>query len=381
MIEPMLNFDVNHIPSPCFILDERLLLKNLKLLESIQKKTDVKILCALKGYAMWSTFPLLKKYLAGTTASSLNEAKLSNETFGKNTHLCAPVYMENELQEITDLASYITFNSCQQFEKFGKVALEKKLKIALRINPEYSEVATDLYNPCIPGSRLGVSWDQMPENLPDGITGLHCHTLCEQNADTLERTLIVIEEKFEKYLKQITWFNIGGGHLFTSDGYNVELFTESIKAFSKKYELEIIAEPGAAIGWNTGYLLTTVQDIVYANGKKTAMLDASFTAHMPDCLEMPYKPNVICESKVGKKYPYRLGGNTCLAGDFIDGYYFDSEIEINDKIIFEDMMHYTMVKTNTFNGVNLPAIGVIKSDASFQLIKSFDYQHYKERLS
>ena len=381
MIEHQLNFDLVSIPSPCFVLDESLLIKNLELLKDLQEKSGIKILCALKGYAMWSTFPLINKYIAGATASSLNEAKLSNESFGIATHLCAPIYLDHEFEGITDMASHITFNSLGQFEIFGKKAHEKGLKTALRINPEYSEVATDLYNPCIPGSRLGITLDHMPDKLPAEISGLHFHTLCEQNADTLERTLKLFETKFKKYLKQISWLNIGGGHLFTRADYDVELFVKVIRSFSSKYNLEIIAEPGEAIGWKTGYLLTTVQDIVEANGIKTAILDASFAAHMPDCLEMPYKPEVLGESKTEGKFQYRLGGNTCLAGDFVDGFGFDSELETGDKIIFDDMIHYTMVKTNTFNGVNLPSIGIIESNGLFKLIKRFDYQEFKNRLS
>ena len=382
MIHNIHNIDLSEIPSPCYILDERLLIKNLRLLNVIQDEAQIDILCALKGYAMWSTFPVLHEYLAGATASSLNEALLSYEYFKENTHLCAPIYVENEIDEITNLASHITFNSCQQYDRFGEIAFKKGLKIALRINPEYSEIETDFYNPCIPGSRLGMTLDQLSGQLPANISGIHFHSMCEQNADTFQRTLRRIDEKFGSYLKQISWLNIGGGHLFTAEDYDIELFIKTISLFRKKYHLKIIAEPGAAIGWNTGYLISTVQDIVVSNGIKTAMLDASFAAHMPDCLEMPYKPNVLGE--VGNNhgsYSYRLGGNTCLSGDFMEGYHFEKALEIGDKIVFEDMIHYTMVRTNTFNGVKLPAIAIIKSNGSFELIKTFDYQDYKNRLS
>ncbi|MCG8308119.1 MAG: carboxynorspermidine decarboxylase [Cytophagales bacterium] len=381
MMNDKFDFDASIIPSPCFILDERLLIKNLELLRKIRDDAQIKILCALKGYAMWSTFPLLKKFLSGAAASSLNEARLSHETFLKDTHLCAPVYIEDEIEEITDLASHITFNSLQQYNKFGEIATKKGLKAALRINPEYSEITTDLYNPCVPGSRLGITRDLMPMELPKAITGFHFHTLCEQNADTFQRTLRVIDEKFGRYLKKVTWLNIGGGHHFTREDYDVELFVNTIKSFRKEYDLEIIAEPGEAIGWKTGYLLSTVQDVVEANGLKTAMLDVSFTAHMPDCLEMPYRPNVVGTVDNTGAFNYRLGGNTCLAGDFIDGYRFGTALEAGDKVIFDDMIHYTMVKTNTFNGVQLPSIGMITCDGSFKLIKSFDYKDFKNRLS
>lgn len=382
MINHKFDFDIEKIPSPCFVLDEKLLIKNLELLKYIQEKAGISILCAFKGFAMWSTFPLLRKYLKGATASSLHEAMLCHEYLGSKAHLCAPVYTSDEINKITDISSHITFNSLDQFNRFEKVARDKNLKIAIRINPEYSEIETDLYNPCIPGSRLGVVADNMPDNLPTSITGLHFHSLCEQNSDTLERTLEVVEKKFGKFLHQVTWLNIGGGHHFTRKDYDVERFISTIKTFKSRYNLEIIAEPGEAIGWQTGYLVSTVQDVIESNGFRTAMLDVSFAAHMPDCLEMPYKPKIFGE--VGENpqaYPYRLGGHTCLAGDFMGTYYFDHPLVYGDKIVFDDMIHYTMVKTTTFNGVKLPSIGIIKPNGTFQLVKSFSYKDYKERLS
>ncbi len=382
MVDHNFDFDIDQIPSPCFVLDEKLLIKNLELLQYIQEKADISILCAFKGYAMWSTFPLLRKYLKGATASSLHEAMLCHEQFGSKAHLCAPVYTSDEIDSITDISSHITFNSFDQFHRFEKTALEKKLKIAIRINPEYSEIETDLYNPCVPGSRLGVVIKNMPENLPKSITGLHFHSLCEQNSDTLERTLQAVEDKFGKYLAQISWLNIGGGHHFTRKDYDVERFIRVIKDFKNKYKLEIIAEPGEAIGWQTGYLVATVQDVTESNGFRTAMLDVSFAAHMPDCLEMPYRPTVIGEiGEASGAHAYRLGGLTCLAGDFMGTFYFKNPLKYGDKIVFDDMIHYTMVKTTTFNGVKLPSIGIIKSDGAFELIKSFGYDDYKGRLS
>jgi carboxynorspermidine decarboxylase len=380
MNKPSLEFDFSKIPSPCFVLDEKLLIKNLELLQNIQEEAQIKILCAFKGYAMWSTFQLLRKYLGGATASSLHEAKLCIEEFKQKAHLCAPVYLDSEIEEITDISSHITFNSLSQFERFGHIALQKGLKAGLRINPEYSEIETDLYNPCIPGSRLGIIAADLPEQLPSGIDGLHFHSLCEQNADTLARTLKVIEKNFGKHLQQISWLNIGGGHHFTRKDYDVDLFIKTVKAFKGRYNLEIIAEPGEAIGWQTGYLLATVQDIICAHGIHTAMLDVSFSAHMPDCLEMPYKPQIYSASEKNT-YTYRMGGLTCLAGDFIGDYSFASPLKIGDHIVFDDMIHYTMVKTNTFNGVNLPSIGMFKSDGSFELVKKYGYEDYKSRLS
>jgi carboxynorspermidine decarboxylase len=315
--EPSIDFDLSGIPSPCFVLDEKLLIKNLQLLDYIQKEAGINILCAFKGYSMWSTFPLLRKYLKGATASSLHEAMLCHEEFNTKAHLCAPVYIEKEYDKITDISSHITFNSISQFEQFSTIAIEKGLKIALRINPEYSEIYTDIYNPCVPGSRLGITTNNMPDVLPTVVSGLHFHSLCEQNSDTLLRTLEVIEEKFGKYLSQISWFNIGGGHHFTREDYDIGLFIETIKKFREKYHLEIIAEPGEAIGWQTGYLLSTVQDIVHSNDILTAMLDVSFSAHMPDCLEMPYQPRVLgAVDQARGTFAYRFGGNTCPGGRF-----------------------------------------------------------------
>jgi len=375
-------FDPAQIPSPCYVLDEKYFTENLQLIGQLREKAGIRILLALKGFAMWSTFPLLKNYLDGATASSLHEAMLCHEEFGLKTHLCAPVYLEKEIEQITDIASHITFNSLQQFFRFRDFASRKKLKMAIRINPEYSEVRTEIYNPCIPGSRLGTTRTELGNDLPAGISGLHFHTLCEQNAEVLENTLMVIEEKFGNLLGIIDWINIGGGHHFTRTDYDVDRFIYVIRKFKKKYDLDIIAEPGEAIGWQTGFLVATVEDIIHANGIKTAMLDVSFSAHMPDCLEMPYKPKIWGALEPTPGLPtYRMGGNTCLAGDFIGDYSFHQSLKPGDQLIFDDMIHYTMVKTTTFNGVNLPSIGIWKEDNSFQLIRSFGYEDYKSRLS
>lgn len=377
-----LNHDYSNIPTPCFVLDEDCLIRNLEILSQIQKEAGIKILCAFKGFAMWSTFLLLKKYLHGATASSLHEAMLCHEEWGVQPHLCAPIYRSSEIDQYLQLGSHITFNSFSQYERFGKNAFDKGLKIALRINPEYSEITTDLYNPCVPGSRLGIVAQDFPDQLPSQVTGLHFHTLCEQNADTLVRTLEAIEKRFERHLHQISWLNIGGGHHFTRDDYQVREFIAAIIRFKNKYKLEIIAEPGEAVGLNAGVLVASIEDIVESNGIKTAMLDTSFAAHMPDCLEMPYRPHIIGSTEPGSdRHTYRMGGHTCLAGDFVGNYHFNEALSPGDKIVFDDMIHYTMVKTNTFNGVQLPSIAIQKKDGSVKVIREFDYSDYKSRLS
>jgi len=383
MIEPRKpRFDLDSVPSPCYVLDEGYLRDNLERIRYIREKTGIKFLVAFKGYAMWSTFPLLREYLDGATASSFHEALLCSEEFGVKAHLCAPVYLENEIDPVTDIASHITFNSVNQYHRYKEVAQHKGLQMAIRINPEYSEVGTDLYNPCLPGSRLGVIRSEMGDEIPEGITGLHFHALCEQNSDALENTLAAVEEKFNPHLKKISWLNIGGGHHFTRKDYDVERFINVINRFREKYDLEIIVEPGEAIGWKTGYLVSTVQDIVHANGFRTAMLDVSFSAHMPDCLEMPYKPLIWEALEPGTGLPtYRMGGNTCLSGDFMGDYSFEEPLKPGDRIIFDDMIHYTMVKTTTFNGVQHPSIGIWESNQSFRLIRTFGFKDYKSKLS
>lgn len=367
----------DEIPSPCYVLEEEKLIQNLELLHHVEKEAGVSILCALKGYAMWSTFPLLSKYLSGATASSLFEAKLIHEEWGAKAHICCPVYLEKDFDEITNLSSHITFNSIGQFERFGGKAIEKGLSCGIRVNPEYSEIDVDLYNPASPNSRLGIRREEL-EVLPDGIEGLHVHVLCENNSDTLVRMINVLEEKFSKELHQVKWVNLGGGHHITREDYDVELLIRTLKSFKEKYQVEVYLEPGEAIGWQTGYLLSTVQDVVKGQDVDTAILDISFTAHMPDCLEMPYQPDVSTNSE-GDISRYRLGGMSCLAGDFV-GDYSLQELRIGDKILFEDMIHYTMVKTTMFNGVNLPTIGVVKNGI-FTTVNSYSFFDYKSRLS
>lgn len=373
------------IPSPCFLLDEKLLRRNLELIKSVSERSGAKIILALKGFAMYSAFPLIKQYIPGTTASSLNEAKLAYLEFGGEVHAYCVAYLENEFEEMLDMCGHITFNSLAQYEKFKPIINKKnkKTSFAIRINPQYSEVETDLYNPSIPGSRLGATADKFGDVLPEGIEGLHCHNLCENDSFALERTLAAIESKFGHLLSQIKWLNLGGGHLMTREGYDHEHLIKTIKNLYQKYPniKEIILEPGSAFGWQTGYLVSKVLDVIESGGKKTAVLDCSISAHMPDCIEMPYTAR-IKGAKIGEEGEniYKVGGLTCLAGDYMGPYSFEKPLEEGQTIVFEDMMHYTMVKTTTFNGVNLPNIGIWKENNSFQLVKSFGYEEYKSRI-
>lgn len=369
------------IVTPAYVLDKRLLIKNLELLQSIQKRTGAKILLALKGFSMHSVFPLIGQYLTGITASSLFEAKLGADYMGKEVHIYAPAYREDEFQEILENTDHIVFNSMDQYNRFRNQInqSEKKIECGLRINPEYSEVETEIYNPCATHSRLGTKLEKINNCDLEGISGLHFHTMCEQNSDTLERTLEVVEKKFGKYLTNIKWINFGGGHHITRKDYDVEKLIKLINHIQKKYDVEVYLEPGEAIALNCGYLVASVLDIV-ENGMKIAILDTSAACHMPDVIEMPYRPYIIDSSMPNpNKYTYRLGGLTCLAGDIIGDYSFTSPLTIGDQLIFTDMAHYTMVKNNMFNGVNLPSIAII-DDNGVEVIKQFTYEDYKSRL-
>jgi len=338
--------DYTQIPSPCFVLEEELLRKNLRLIDSVQKSSGCKIILALKGFSMYSVFPIVKEYLTGATASSLNEVKLINDFMGYQAHTYMPAYLDSEFSEILQRSSHITFNSLSQWERFRERVEafreqnpDHALSCGIRVNPQYSEVATEMYNPCVPGSRLGVTRDKLPDILPAGIEGIHFHTLCENGSDTLERTLEALEAKFGDLLHQAKWLNMGGGHLMTREGYDIEKLISLVKAIKLKYDLEVILEPGSAIAWRTGNLVTTVLDVMDSQGIEVAILDTSFAAHMPDTLEMPYKPiisNAYQEAVAGKP-TYRMGGMTCLAGDFIGNYSFDNALQIGDTIIFEDI--------------------------------------------
>lgn len=379
----MINKILESIPSPCYVIDEAKLINNLEILKSVQDKTDCKILLAQKAFSNFAFYPLIGKYISGVTASGLFEAKLGFEEMRKENHVYAPAYTENDMSELIKICDHIVFNSFSQWEKHKNTIKNSKRNIecGIRINPEYSEIETDIYNPCFKGSRMGVTLKNFDESKLDGISGLHFHTMCEQNSDTLERTIKVVDEKFGKYLKNMKWINFGGGHHITREDYDIEKLIKCIKFFKDKYGIQVYLEPGEAVALNAGYLISSVLDIV-ENGMNIAILDASAACHMPDVLEMPYRPNIIGSGKPNeKKYTYRFGGNTCLAGDIIGDYSFDAPLKINDKLIFCDMAIYTTVKNNTFNGIPLPSIGVLKANGSFELIKKFSYNDFKERLS
>ncbi len=379
----MINFD--SIPSPCFVMDEKLLRKNLEILQDIQNRSGAKIILALKGFAMYSTFPLVSKYLQGTTASSLHEARLGFEEFDGEVHAYSPAYMDSEFDELMQYCSHISFNSISQWLHFKDKISGTSISPGLRINPEYSEVATDLYNPASPGSRLGLAPDHLKNGLPEGIEGLHSHTLFESDSSILERTVGAIEEKFGHLLllPQLKWLNLGGGHALTKRNYDIERLVKLIKRLNDTYQMEVILEPGSAVAWETGYLVSSVQDIIENRGKKTALLDVSFAAHMPDCIEMPYKPRILSgrDAMPDDEHVYAMGGLTCLAGDVIGDYTFEKPLQIGDKVVFDDMMHYTMVKTTTFNGVTHPSIGIVKENSNFELVRKFKYEDFKRRLS
>ena len=377
--------DYSKIPSPAFVLDEKLLRENLELISKVQREAGVDIILAFKGFAMWSAFPMARKYLAGATASSLNEARLCFEEMQCLAHVYSPVYFEHEWDELMGYSSHIVFNSFGQFEEFYPKTKNHKHPIScgIRVNPEYSDVGTDLYNPSAPGSRLGVGSDEFPELLPEGVEGIHFHVLCESDSFSLEKVVEKLEAKFGKYLHQVKWVNMGGGHLMTRKGYDHAHLVELLKNFKEKYQVKVILEPGSAIAWDTGVLVSKVMDIVEHKGVKTAILDVSFTAHMPDTLEMPYRPKVVGanDPDENSKFCYRLGGVSCLAGDFMEAYDFGRELKIGDQVIFKDMIHYTMVKTTMFNGVNHPAIAIFTEDGQLKIVREFGYEDYKGRLS
>ncbi|TDN99836.1 carboxynorspermidine decarboxylase [Sunxiuqinia elliptica] len=376
----------SQIPSSCFVLEEELLRKNLQLIQSVSQAADIEIILAFKGFAMWNAFPIVREYFNGATASSLNEATLCKQEMGRLAHTYAPVYDPAEFASLMDCSSHITFNSLSQYHRFEQELqqADHQISAGLRINPEFSEVETELYNPCAPGSRLGIIAEQLPKQLPAGIEGLHFHTLCESGSEDLEKTLAAVEQRFSNYLQQVKWLNMGGGHLMTRKDYDIDRLIRILKAFKGRYpHLHVILEPGSAFAWETGFLKASILDIVENKGIKTAMLNVSFAAHMPDCLEMPYQPRIRgaqSEAITGKP-TYRMGGNSCLSGDYMGYWSFDKELEVGDEIIFEDMIHYTMVKTTFFNGVQHPSIGMLDSKGQFKLIRKFTYEDYKNKLS
>ena len=379
-----MDIDISTLPSPCYIVDERLLVRNLEILHSVQQRTGCSILLALKGFSMYSTFPLVGKYLKGVTASSLFEAKLGYEEMGKEVHIYSPAYIEEEFDEILLNCDHIVFNSFDQWNRFKakvKNIETKKISCGIRINPEYSEIETPIYDPCYQFSRLGVTLPNFRPDQLDGIEGLHFHTMCEQNSDTLERTLQVVDKKFGHFIKTMKWVNFGGGHHITRPDYDLETLVRSITFFQDKYGVDIYLEPGEGVALDTGFLVAKVLDIV-DNGMKIAIMDTSAACHMPDVLEMPYRPNII-DAGMPDEYPYtyRLGGHTCLAGDIIGDYSFREPLKPGDRLVFRDMAHYTMVKNNMFNGVNLPSIALFNEEEGIKIIRQFGYEDFKTRLS
>ncbi|MDD2476031.1 MAG: carboxynorspermidine decarboxylase [Dysgonamonadaceae bacterium] len=380
----MINLD--KIPSSCFVMEEELLRNNLKLIKSVKDRANVNIILAFKAFALWKSFPIIREYVGYSTASSVNEARLAYEEMGSLAHTYAPSYSDEDFPIFLKFSSHITFNSLSQFERFYPKVLssKKNIKCGLRINPEFSVVETDLYNPSAPGSRLGVTRKHIGDKLPQGINGLHLHNLCENNSYDLEKTLTVVEEKFGHLLNDIEWLNLGGGHLITDENYDIEHLINLLKSLQIRYpNLEVIMEPGSAFAWQTGVLVATVNDIVENNDVKTAMLNVSFACHMPDCLEMPYKPRIrgAYQEPIEDKPTYRMGGSSCLSGDFIGDWSFDNPLKVGDKIVFEDMIHYTIVKTTMFNGVSHPSIGLWTNENEFKLYRNFEYEDYKNRMS
>lgn len=378
----------NQIKMPAYILEEEKLSRNLSLIKGVADEAGIEIILAFKAFALWKTFPIFREYINSTTASSLSEARLAYEEFGAPAHTFSPAYTDLEIEDIARMSSHLTFNSLSQYSRHHTKALEtnSNLKLGIRVNPEYSEVGTDIYNPCAPGTRFGVLASQLPERLPEDISGFHCHCHCESGADVFQRTLVHIEEKFSKWFDQLEWINFGGGHLMTRKDYDIRLLIDILKDFKKRYpNLKVILEPGSAFAWQTGTLVSHVVDVVENKGIKTAILDVSFTCHMPDCLEMPYWPTVrgaeTIEGEYGKgENIYRLGGNSCLSGDWMQSWKFNHALQIGETVIFEDMIHYTTVKTCTFNGITHPDICLLKKNGELQVLRHFDYQDYKNRM-
>lgn len=385
--------DINKVPSPCYIMDEALLRKNLSLIKSVADRAGVEIILAFKSFAMWKSFPIFREYIRYTTASSPYEARLAYEEFGSKAHTYSPAYTEADFPVIMKCSSHITFNSFSQFQRFYPAveANEEKISCGIRINPEYSEVEVELYNPCAPGTRFGVTADLLPETLPAGIEGFHCHCHCESSSYELEHTLQHLEEKFSRWFPRLKWLNLGGGHLMTRKDYDTEHLISLLKGLKSRYpHLEIILEPGSAFTWQTGPLVASVVDIVENRGVKTAILDVSFTCHMPDCLEMPYQPAVrgaetlpaeAVKTAAEGANVYRLGGNSCLSGDYMGSWRFDHPLQIGERIVLEDMIHYTMVKTNMFNGIQHPSIAIWHEDNTLEIYKNFQYEDYRNRMS
>lgn len=381
--------------TPYYILYEDKLRENLKLINKVSSESGVEIILAFKAFALWKTFDIFKEYICSTTASSPFEAKLANDYFGSLAHTYSPAYEENTFNTILECSKCITFNSLSQYSRFydkikywNSNPANHNISAGIRINPERSEIATDIYNPCAPGTRFGISASDMPANLPDGIEGFHCHCHCENDSYALERTLDTIESKFGKWLGNIKWLNLGGGHLMTRKGYDINHLVKILQDFRHRHpNLEIIMEPGSAFAWQTGDLIASVVDIVEDKGIKTAILNVSFTCHMPDCLEMPYQPEVEGALSLGNEIKnitdeniFRLGGNSCLSGDFMGYWLFPNGLNVGDEIIFKDMIHYTTVKTTMFNGIQHPSICMKRHNGNIQMLREYKFEDYRDMM-
>lgn len=378
--------------TPYYLLEERLLRRNLALIKQVADEAGVEIILAFKAFALWRTFPIFREYISHTTASSLYEARLAAEEFGSKAHTYSPAYTKEEFPQIMACSSHVTFNSLSQYTRFRPMveAAGNPVSCGLRVNPEYSEVEVELYNPCAPGTRFGVTADLLPDELPQGIEGFHCHCHCESDSYQLERTLVHLEDKFGRWLPRLKWLNLGGGHLMTRKDYDTTHLISILKGLRARYpNLRIILEPGSAFAWQTGPLVASVVDIVESRGIRTAILDVSFTCHMPDCLEMPYQPKVrgaatlppeAVKSATPDQHIYRLGGNSCLSGDYMGSWQFDHELKIGETIYLEDMIHYTTVKTTMFNGIGHPAIALLHTDGTIETLRSYQYEDYRDRM-
>jgi carboxynorspermidine decarboxylase len=374
--------DFSTLPTPCYVIDEHLLRSNLALIKQVGEAASIDVLVAFKAFANWGVFPIFREYGFGASASSLHEARLAYEELGVKAHTYAPAYEEKHIAAILRYSSHISFNSMNQLQKHGAVARRNAVSVGLRVNPEFSDTAFDIYNPCKPGSRFGITAEKLDAGVPPGVEGFHFHTLFEADSHALERVLALFLKKFGGCLTRLKWVNMGGGHLITRTGYDIRHLIDLLTDFRRKHDVEVILEPGSAFTYRTGYLVSTVLDIVENNGIRTAIVDVSFTCHMPDCLEMPYKPVILgATDEVAGKPAYRIGGISCLAGDYMGNWSFDRELKPGDKIVFDDMIHYTTVKTTMFNGVNHPGIGIWNETSGFRLIREFGYQDYRARLS
>ena len=369
------------LPSPCYVIEEKLLRNNLQLIQQVQQRAGVTVILALKGFASWPAFGIVAEYLSGCSASSLNEARLAREEFGGHVHTYAPAYTEAEFGALLTLSDRLSFNSLSQWHQFSGKVLRSGISAGLRVNPGVNEVETALYNPAFPQSRLGIPREEL-DTLPAGVEGLHVHALCENDADSTQRLIAAVEQKFGHLFDQLKWLNLGGGHLMTRKGYDLDLLIDSLNGLRQRHpHIDVVLEPGSAIAWQTGVLVSTILDLVKRGGKDIAILDTSATAHMPDVLEMPYRPEVRKAGMPGAKpYTYVLGGLTCLAGDVIGEYAFDQPLKTGDQLIFEDMIHYTMVKTTMFNGVQHPALAIEYADGNIEIKREFGYNDYRNRL-